>query len=207
MRGRSVFRRTAQDGTDARVGRWYLRRGSRRGRMRGTPRYSECAACPGTRVPRRYRKVEVLTDEVGGVFDGLNKQEKQKVATRSAQRTRTPAAWRSEVSRTATRQVCGSGQPGTSSGARPATTPVFGRPPITLAAAAPPHCARYLARRAPSPRRYSNSGGSQGWGVRGWKGRRGGAGLLPECAPGDVPGWPLRVALLLEKPMLSALCV
>jgi len=60
-------------------------------------------------VPRRYRKVEILTDEVGGVFDGLNKQEKQKVATRSAKRTRTPAAWRSEVSRTATRQVCGSG--------------------------------------------------------------------------------------------------
>jgi len=93
---RQVFRRWKTSGLAARVGRWYLRRGSRRGRKRGPPRYSEWAALPDTRVPRRQRKVEILTGAAGGVFDGLNKQEMQKVATRSAKRTRTPAAWRSE---------------------------------------------------------------------------------------------------------------
>jgi len=31
--------------------------------------------------------------------------------------------------------------------------------------------------------------------------------LLPECAPGDVPGWPLRVAWLLEKLMIVSFLV
>ena len=156
--------------------------------MRGTPRYSGCAACPGTRVPRRLVKSPPYTPagQACRAFSAvLLANGTCKVATRSAQRTCTPDAWRSEVSRTATRQVCGSGQPGTTPGARPATTPVFRRPPVIKAAAAPPHCARYLARRAPAPRRYSFSGGSQGWGVRGWKGRRGGAGFcrsVPQMA-------------------------
>ena len=128
-----------------------------------------------------FGKVEFLTDEVGGVFDGLTKQDKQKVATRSAQRTRTPAAWRSEVSRPATRQVCGSGQSGTSPGARPATTPVFRRPPVIKGPPHPP-TTRGISRDEPlPPDGFQISGGSQGWGVRGWKGRRGGAGFCRVC--------------------------
>ena len=162
--------------------------------MRGTPRYSECAAWPGTRVPRRLVKATPYTPagQACRAFSAvLLANGTCKVATRSAKRTCTPDAWRSEVSRTATRLVCSSGQarnvtwgaPGNNTRIRAAAHNKSGR-------RTPPHCARYLARRAPAPRWYSNSGGSQGWGVRGELGRRGGAGLLPECATGDVPGWP-----------------
>jgi hypothetical protein len=66
---------------------------------------------------------------------------------------------------------------------------------------------RAVSRAAsPFPPMDSISGGSQGWGARG-EGAAGGCGVVAGRAPGDVPGWPLRVALLLEKPMLTALCV
>ena len=100
-------------GTDARVGRWYLRRGSRRGRMRGTPRYSECDARPATRVPRRSRKVDTLHACRAGVprvQRGLTCNGTRNVATRSAQRTCTMAAGRSEVFRTVPLPSCSSGQ-------------------------------------------------------------------------------------------------
>ena len=70
-------------------------------------------------------------------------------ATRSAKRTCTTDARRSEVFRTAAWQVCSSGHPPAFCRGTLGQTPVFRRPPVTLAAAAPPHCARYLARRAP----------------------------------------------------------
>ena len=115
---------------------------------------------------------------------GLTCNGTQIVATRSAQRTCTMAAWRSEVSRTATRPLCSSGQIRNVTWGMPGKTPVFRRPPVMKAAAAPPHCARYLARRAPSPRRYSNSGGSPGWGVRGGRGGGGVRGFAGVCHRG-----------------------
>ena len=113
-----------------------------------------------------FGKVEVLTDEVGGVFDGLNKQEKQKVATRSAKRTCTPAAWRSEVSRTATRQVCGSGHARNVPWGTPGNNTRRAAAHNSSGRRTPPQ--RAVSRAAsPFPPMDSISGGSQGWGVRG----------------------------------------
>ena len=61
-----------------------------------------------------------------------------------------------------------------------------GRPPITLAAAAPPHYARYLARRAPFPRWIQYRGGRRERGFGG-NGAAGGCGI---CARGGGPGAP-----------------
>ena len=150
-------------------------------------------------------KLKSLPTKSAAYSTASTKQEKRNVATRSAKRTCTMAAGRSEVFRTVPLPSCSSGQtrngtwgtPGNNTCIQAATRDESGRrtPPL-----------RAVSRAAsPLPPMDSFSGGSPGKGVRG-TGAAGGCGILPECAPGGVPGWPLRVALLLEKPMKAGDC-
>ena len=95
--------------------------------------------------------------------------------------------------RTATWQVCSSARPELAVCGPLVQTPVFRRSPVMLGTAAPPHCARYLARRAPVPRRMQLWGGRRERGFGG-KGRRGGAVFGRSGTRMDGSGWALRVA-------------